>query len=71
MGFADLIAIGFVGSVFMIWRFSKYARILINGRHMTQEETDRCQAKAQRALAMAGGLLVLGIVAFVLAIIFG
>ncbi len=70
MDWSDLIAIGFVGSVFMFWRFSKYTRILINGRQLSQEETDRYQARAQRALAMAGGLLILGIAAFILAIVF-
>lgn len=70
MNFSNLIFLGFVGSVFMLWRFSKYSRILISRKDLSREETERYQGKAQRALAMAGGLLLLGVAALVLAIIF-
>lgn len=70
MNFSNLIFLGFVGSVFMLWRFSKYSRILINRKDLSREETERYQGSAQRALAMAGGLLLLGVAALVLAIIF-
>lgn len=51
-----LIAIGFLGSVFAMFRFGKYCRLL-NSRDLEQEEAERYQALAQRWLASAGALL--------------
>lgn len=70
MKFSNLVFVGFVGSIFMLWRFSVYSRILIHRRDMSRGETERYQGKAQRALAMAGGLMLLGTAALILAAIF-
>lgn len=51
-----LIAIGFLGSIFGMFRFSKYCRLL-NSRDLEPEEMERYQARAQRWLAATGVLL--------------
>lgn len=51
-----LIAIGFLGSLFAMFRFSKYCRLL-NCRDVEQGEAERYRARAQRWLAAAGCLL--------------
>lgn len=51
-----LVAIGFLGSIFAMFRFSKYCRLL-NSRDLDQEEAERYQAGAQRWLAATGALL--------------
>lgn len=56
MIFSRLIAIGFLGSIFAMFRFSKYCRLL-NRWDLEQEEAERYQARAQRWLA-AGGVLL-------------
>ena len=56
-----LVAIGFLGSIFAMFRFAKYCRLL-NGHDLEQEEAERYQ----RWLAAAGTLLgtaVLSIIA--------
>lgn len=70
MKFSNLVSLGFIGSIFMLWRFSVYTRTLIHRRDMSREEAERYQGKAQRALAMAGGLMLLGTAALILAAIF-
>lgn len=60
-----LVAIGFLGSIFAMFRFAKYCRLL-NSRGLDQETAERYQARAQRWLAAAGALLgtaVLSIIA--------
>lgn len=52
-----LIAFGFLGSIFMMYQFSRNCRILSRRKDLTQEETARFQARAQRSLAAAGVLL--------------
>lgn len=51
-----LIAIGFLGSIFAMFRFGKYCRLL-NNRDLEQEEAERFQVRARRWLASAGVLL--------------
>ena len=51
-----LVAIGFLGSIFAMFRFAKYCRLL-NGHDLEQEEAERYQARAQRWLAAVGCLL--------------
>lgn len=63
-----LIAVGFLGSIFAMFRFAKYCRLL-NSRDLEQEEAAQYQAGAQRWLAAAGVLFagaVLSIVAGVI-----
>ena len=60
-----LIAIGFLGSIFAMFRFAKYCHLL-NALGLGQEEAERYQARAKRWLAAAGTLLgtaVLSIIA--------
>ena len=60
-----LVAIGFLGSIFAMFRFAKYCRLL-NGHDLEQEEAERYQARAQRWLAAIGsmlGLVVLSLIA--------
>ena len=54
---SNMIALGFLGSIFMMFQFSKNCRILIRRKDLTDEETARFQARAQRSLAAAGVLL--------------
>lgn len=51
-----LVAIGFLGSIFAMFRFAKYCRLL-NGHDLEQEEAERYQARAQRWLAAIGSML--------------
>ena len=68
MRFSDLIGWCFLASIFMMWRFSKYSRILINNRN--PEEQVRYRKKAQVALGAAGSFLALSLLSIVLAILF-
>lgn len=54
----------------MMWRFSKYSRILINNRKLNPEEQVRYRKKAQVALGAAGSFLALSLLSIVLAILF-
>lgn len=54
---SQLIAIGFLGSIFAMFRFAKYCRLLNSRRHLPQEEEDRYQAKAKLWLTVTGCLL--------------
>ena len=53
---SNLVAIGFLGSIFGMFRFGKYCRLL-NNRNLEPEEAERYQARAQRWLAAVGCLL--------------
>lgn len=70
MRFSDLIGWCFVASIFMMWRFSKYSRILINNKKLDPEEQARCRKKAQVALGAAGSFLALSVLSIILAILF-
>ena len=70
MRFSDLIGWCFVASIFMMWRFSKYSRILTGNKRMAPEEQARYQKKAQIALGAAGGFLALSALSILLAILF-
>lgn len=67
---SNMIAFGFLGSIFMMYRFSKNCRILIHRKNLTEEETARFQARAQRCLAAAGvllgGSILIGVIASIL-----
>ena len=52
MKFSDLIGLWFLASIFMMWRFSKYTRILINNKRLDAEEQERAKASIQRAIAL-------------------
>lgn len=65
---SQLIAIGFLGSIFTMFRFAKYCRLL-NSRGLTQEEKDRYQAKARQWLAAMGCFLGVAALAFVSGIV--
>ena len=52
-----LIAFGFLGSVFAMFRFGKYCRLLNGGGSLEPEEMERYQAGARRWLAAMGILL--------------
>lgn len=69
MQFSDLIGLWFLASIFMMWRFSKYTRILINQRRLEPEEQERYRRKAQVALGAAGGFLALTALSIILAAI--
>lgn len=70
MRFSDLIGWCFVASIFMMWRFSKYSRLLINKKSMDPEEQARYRKKAQIALGAAGSFLALSLLSIILAILF-
>ena len=70
MRFSDLIGWCFVASIFMMWRFSKYSRILINNKKLDPEEQVRYRKKAQAALGAAGIFLGLSVLIIILAIFF-
>ena len=48
-----LITLGFLGSIFAMFRFSKYCRLL-NSRDLEPEAAARYQARARRWLAAIG-----------------
>ena len=70
MRFSDLIGFWFLASIFMMWRFSKYSRILINQKGLEPEEQERYRKKAQIALGAAGGFLAMTVLNIILAAIF-
>lgn len=51
MVYPRLIAIGFLGSIFMMFRFAKYCRLLNNRWKLDPKTVERYQAGAQRSLA--------------------
>ncbi len=59
-----LVAIGFLGSVFAMFRFAKYCHLL-NRRDLEQEEAERYQAGAQRWLAAGGCLLGVAVLSII------
>ena len=59
-----LIAIGFLGSVVAMFRFSKYCRLL-NLPDLEPEQPARYQVRAQRWLAAAGGLLGMAVLSVI------
>lgn len=59
-----LVAIGFLGSIFAMFRFGKYCRLL-NCRDLESEEAERWQARAQMWLAAAGALLGTAVVSII------
>lgn len=61
MIFSRLITIGFLGSIFAMFRFSKYCRLLNRPGGLEPEEAERYQAGARRWLAAIG--VFLGVVA--------
>ncbi len=64
-----MVAIGFLGSIFGMFRFAKYCRLL-NSRDLEPEEAERYQARAQRWLAAIGTLLGIAVLSIIAAIIF-
>ena len=64
-----LIIIGFLGSIFAMFRFAKYCRLLNSRGRMTQEETERYQAKAKGWLTATGCLLGMAGLAIIVGII--
>jgi hypothetical protein len=67
--FSHFIGWCFVASIFMMWRFSKYSRILIYSKKLTPEEQTRYRKKAQFALGAVAGFLALCVLCILLAII--
>lgn len=68
MIFSWLIAIGFLGSVFGMFRFGKYCRLL-NRFDLEPEEAERYQACARRWLTATGCLLGLAVLTIIVGII--
>lgn len=68
MMLSRLIAIGFLGSIFAMFRFSRYCRLL-NRWDLEPEEAERYQAGARRWLAAVGCLLGMAVVSIVVACI--
>lgn len=66
---SQLIAIGFLGSIFAMFRFAKYCRLLNSRNRLTQEESDRYQAKARQWLAIMVCLLGVAALAFIAGIV--
>ncbi len=60
-----LITLGFLGSIFAMFRFARYCHLL-NSWDLEPEEVKRYQARAQRWLATIGamlGLVALSVIA--------
>lgn len=70
MGFSDLSGLCFLVSIFMMWRFFKYSRILINNKSLDPEEQARYRKKAQVSLGAVGGFLAMTVLSIILAVIF-
>lgn len=70
MRFSDLIGWCFLASIFMMWRFSKYSRLLAGSKRMDTEEQARYRKKAQMALGAAGSFLALSVLCIILAVLF-
>ena len=66
MDLSTVIFLSFVGSTFMLYRFSRHSRFLAKGWKLTPEEQERYQTRARSALISAGvlmGICVLSIIA--------
>lgn len=63
-----LITLGFLGSIFAMFRFAKYCRLL-NSRNLEPEEAERYQAKARQWMAAIGAFLG-GVALSVIAVFF-
>lgn len=64
-----MITIGFLGSIFAMFRFAKYCRLLNSGMDIEPKKAERYQAKAQRWLAAAGcflGMVALSIIVVII-----
>ena len=64
-----LIIIGFLGSIFAMFRFAKYCRLLNSRRNLSQEEAEHYQAKARFWLTAVGCLLGVAGLAFIAGIV--
>jgi len=64
-----LIAVGFWGSIFAMFRFGKYCRLLNGGSGMDPQDAERCQAKARGWLMAAGGLLGLSVLSILICVV--
>ena len=70
MRFSDLSGLCFLASIFMMWRFSKYSRILANNKRLVPDEQARYRKKAQVSLGAVGGFLALTVLSIILAVVF-
>ena len=64
-----LIITGFLGSIFAMFRFAKYVRLLNSRKSLPQEEADRYQARAKSWLAAMGCFLGVAGLAVVVGVI--
>ena len=64
-----LIIIGFLGSIFTMFRFAKFCRLLNSRRNLTQAETEHYQAKARFWLTATGCLLGMAALAFIAGVV--
>lgn len=64
-----LIAFGFLGSIFAMFRFGKYCRLLNSRGRLKPEVEERYQAGARRWLAAMGILLGMAVLSILVAII--
>lgn len=61
--------LSFLGSTFMLYRFSRHSRFLAQSWKLTPEEAERYQVRARSALICAGVFMVICAAALLLSII--
>ncbi|MCI8911007.1 MAG: hypothetical protein HFG09_10075 [Oscillibacter sp.] len=61
--------LSFLGSTFMLYRFSRHSRFLAQSWKLTPEEAERYQVRARSALICAGVFMVICVAALLLSII--
>lgn len=61
--------LSFLGSTFMLYRFSRHSRFLAQSWKLTPEEAERYQVRARSALICAGVFMAICVAALLLSII--
>ena len=69
MDLSTVIVLSFVGSTFMLYRFSRHSRFLAQSWKLSPEEMERYQTRARSALICAGVLMAVCILSIVVAAI--
>lgn len=67
MDLSTVIFLSFIGSTFMLYKFSRHTRILAKGWKLTPEEQERYQVRARSALISAGVLMGICVICIIVA----
>lgn len=69
MNLSTVSFLSFIGSTFMLYRFSRHSRFLAKSWKLTPEEAQRYQVRARSALICAGVLMAVCVLSLILSIV--